>query len=174
MDDCNDNSLDFQSGCSHCCCPRLLCGMLGASILVSLGGRFWHPGEPREQQKRHLGVQCGVFINLGWNSGPQFESKSNTLEQIGLCFPCLLPGCSRYRFAGLNLVVWSLEGKHLVWEVLQKLTFRRRQEPVDFRVLFSMFVLRIRHQLSWFFGVLETSLKFIDFHCYHGVILELE
>ena len=122
-------------GYGHFWCPKLVIWQAWCSTLAPWG-TMGRSRDSWEDTKGHLGVQTWIFIDFWWISGPHFESFSGTLNQNRCLFSCLFPGHFSKRFWGLNLDVWCLKNKHLVWEGLQKPIFHRSWHSVVSRVNF--------------------------------------
>ena len=115
------------------------CGMPVAPTLAPWG-TIERSRDTWEHKKGDLGVQAWISVDLRWSSGPHFESFWLTLEQHVSFYACLLVFGLRFeRLSGLNLDVWGSRSKHLVSELLQKLTFRICRDSVGM-VSFSKFL----------------------------------
>ena len=94
----------------------------------------------------------GTAVRTTW--GPESKPISKVFlahrSKGGVFFSCLFPG-SFERLSGLNLLVWSLKTKHLMCVGLQKSTFHRRRNFVNFRFASCVF-----------FGL---GINFHDFWC---------
>ena len=117
--------------------------------LAGLVAPFWHPGSPllhiggalggyRSSRKDILGSRVGFSLILCGFRDPILRAFLVLWSNTGDFFHVFYQVFFLW-FSGMNLVVWSLENKDLVWEGVQKPTCHRYQDYVDFSVIFHVF-----------------------------------